>query len=107
MKEMKIRGPWKVEDDVLALIYGRLAVEIKEPGGEIVGYIYPDDGYCHNQDNARLVAYAPELLKFVVEAWSYLAGECEDGFVEWNDYATAKDLAITARRLLEKIQGEG
>lgn len=102
MKELKIRGPWKVEDDVLALIYGRLAVEIKEPGGEIVGYIYPVE---KNRDNARLVACAPELLKFVVGAWSYLAGECEDGFVEWNDYAKAKDLAITAEKLIDKIQG--
>lgn len=101
MNTLKVRGPWGMESCVLA---GDAVMGIMAPGDGLVGYIYTGERW-EDQDNARLVACAPELLKFVVEAWSYLDGECEGGFVEWNDYVTARKLAVRAKGLIDKIGG--
>ena len=62
-----------------------------------MGYIYPDDGYCHNQDNARLVACAPELF--------LLAAEVLVDRGEESTYRTLERLMVKAQHLIDKIGG--
>ena len=91
MREMKIRGPWEMID---SLLVGQSAKEIVSPGGKVVGYIYTGR---QDQDNARLVAAAPELFLLVVEI---LVDRGEE-----STYRTLERLMVKAQHLIDKIGG--
>lgn len=57
--------------------------------------------------NAALIAVSPELLDLAADVAEFAGAECEGGFVEWNDYATAKRLQARAAALVARAKGEG
>lgn len=97
MKTMKIRGPWEMIPKFLG---SQSVMEIKEPGGKIVGkivgHIYT--GYrWEDQDNARLVACAPELFLLAAEVLVERGEESEG--------VTLERLRVKAQHLIDKIGG--
>lgn len=93
MNTLKVRGPWGMESCVLA---GDAVMGIMAPGDGLVGYIYTGERW-EDQDNARLVACAPELFLLAAEVLVERGEESEG--------VTLERLRVKAQHLIDKIGG--